>query len=99
MKHTAVLINVSRGKVVDEVALIHVLQHGLIAGAGLDVFEEESLPEDSPLWAIPNAILSPHVSGYSTHYDARAVDVFAENLYRYLVGDKLLNLVDRKQGY
>lgn len=99
MKRTAVFINVGRGKVVDEVALTHVLEHGLIAGAGLDVFEEEPLPQDSPLWTIPNVILSPHVSGYSAHYDARAVDVFAENLYRYLVGEKLLNLVDRKQGY
>ncbi|MCA9973715.1 MAG: D-2-hydroxyacid dehydrogenase, partial [Anaerolineales bacterium] len=86
MKPTAFLVNVGRGGVVDEKALVKALNKGWIAGAGLDVFETEPLPDTSPLWNLPNVILTPHVSGFTPHYDARAVDLFAENLRRYLAG-------------
>ena len=96
---TAILINVSRGPVVNEEALIHALREGQIAGAGLDVFEEEPLPNDSPLWSLPNVIMSPHVSGYSPHYDERSAEVFAENLRRFIAGEALINQVDRGRDY
>ena len=99
MKPETFLVNVGRGPVVDESALIKALKKGWIAGAGLDVFETEPLPEKSPLWSMDNAIISPHVSGFTSHYDDRAIDLFNENLGRYLAGDPLLNLVDRSAGY
>jgi phosphoglycerate dehydrogenase-like enzyme len=99
MKPSAYLVNVSRGSIVDEPALIKALQEGWIAGAGLDVFEREPLPPDSPLYDLDNVILSPHVAGFSPHYDDRASDLFAENLRRYLAGEELLNLVDKEAGY
>ncbi|MBM4464870.1 MAG: D-2-hydroxyacid dehydrogenase [Chloroflexi bacterium] len=99
MKPNAYLVNVSRGGIVDEPALIKALQEGWIAGAGLDVFEMEPLPPDSPLYDLDNVILSPHVAGFSPHYDQRASDLFVENLRRYLAGQELLNLVDKEAGY
>ena len=99
MKPSAYLVNVSRGEIVDELALIKALQEGWIAGAGLDVFEKEPLSPDSPLYDLDNVILSPHVAGFSPHYDERASDLFAENLRRYLAGEELLNLVDKEAGY
>lgn len=99
MKRNAIVINVARGGVIDEAALIDALQNNLIGGAGLDVFEAEPLPVNSPLWKLPNVILSPHVSGFSAHYDERAMDLFAENLRRYLKGETLLNVVDMDKGY
>lgn len=99
MKPTAILINIARGDVVDEQALIDALAAGKIGGAGLDVFSEEPLPASSPLWQLPNVILSPHIAGFSEHYDERAIDVFAENLRRFLAGEPLLNLVDREHDY
>jgi phosphoglycerate dehydrogenase-like enzyme len=99
MKPTAVLINIARGSVVDEVALVRALQEGWIAGAALDVFEREPLPEDSPLWKMNNVIISPHVAGFTPHYDDRATALFAENLRRYLSGKPLLNRVERGREY
>ena len=99
MKPSAYVINVGRGPVIDERALIKALQRGWIAGAGLDVFEKEPLPEDSPLWAMQNVILTPHVSGMTAQYDERAVDLFAANLRRYLAGETLINSVNREEGY
>jgi len=99
MKPTAVLINVARGAVVDEAALIHALREGWIAGAALDVFEQEPLPADSPLWALDNVIISPHIAGFTPHYDDRATALFAENLRRYLAGDPMLNQVEREREY
>jgi phosphoglycerate dehydrogenase-like enzyme len=99
MKPTAVLVNVSRGAVVDEKALVEALKYGGIAGAALDVFEQEPLPPDSPLWDLPNVILSPHIAGVSHQYDARAARLFAQNLTRYLDGKPLLNVVNRDLGY
>ena len=99
MKPSAYLVNISRGGTVDEVALLRALQEGWIAGAGLDVFEEEPLSSDSPLYELENIILSPHVAGFTLRYDERASDLFAENLRRYLAGERLLNLVDKAKGY
>jgi phosphoglycerate dehydrogenase-like enzyme len=101
MKPTAYFCNLARGGLVDEAALIRALRERQIAGAGLDVFETEPLPADSPLWQFEpdRLIISPHVSGYSPLYDERASDLFAENLRRYLAGEPLLNLVERERGY
>ncbi len=99
MKPTAVLINVGRGNLVDEPALIEVLKAGKIRGAGLDVYSQEPLPPSSPLWKLPNVIACPHVAGLSPHYLARAMTLFAENLRRYLAGEPLLNVVNKERGY
>ncbi len=99
MKPTAVLVNIARGGVVEERALIRALREGWIAGAALDVFEEEPLAADSPLWTMNNVIISPHVAGFTPHYHERVMGIFAENLRRYLAGEPLLNRVDRVCGY
>jgi phosphoglycerate dehydrogenase-like enzyme len=99
MKPSAFLVNVGRGEVVDQEALIKALKRGWIAGAGLDVFENEPLPDDSPLWQLENVVLTPHVSGFTPAYDRRAVDLFIANLTRYLNREPLLNLVNREIGY
>jgi len=99
MKPTAVLINISRGAVVDEQALVQALKEGWIGGAGLDVFEREPLPEDSELWDMENVILTPHISGGTERYFERAVPIFCENLRRYLEDRPLLNVVDPRRGY
>jgi phosphoglycerate dehydrogenase-like enzyme len=99
MKPTAYLINIARGEIVDEASLVRALREDWIAGAGLDVFEEEPLPADSPLWGLENALLSPHVAGFTPRYDERAAALFARNLARYLAGEPLLNLVDKSKGY
>lgn len=99
MRSTAYFFNIGRGATVDEPALIRALQEGWIAGAGLDVFETEPLPESSPLWAMDNVILTDHYGGVSPHYDDRAMAVFVENLKRYTSGQPLLNLVDKQLGY
>jgi phosphoglycerate dehydrogenase-like enzyme len=99
LKKTAVLINVARGAVVDEAALISALAAKQIAGAALDVFEEEPLPTTSPLWNLDNVILSPHIAGNSAYYHDKCADVFIENLTRYLENRPLLNKVQRDLGY
>ena len=99
MKSTAFFINIARGDVVDEVALIHTLQHDEIAGAALDVFTEEPLPSTSPLWSMSNVIISPHISGDLPDYFERAGRVFAENLRRYVEKRPLINALDRLKGY
>ena len=98
-KPGALLVNIARGSVCDEAALVRALQDGRLAGAALDVFEQEPLPADSPLWRLPNVLLSPHISGMTPAYDDRAMQIFAENLRRYLAGEPLLNLVDKDLGY
>ena len=99
MRPTAFLVNVGRGAIIKEVDLIRALKKGWLAGAGLDVYEEEPLPERSPLWEMDNVIMTPHVSGFTPQYDERATDIFAENLRRYLAGEPLLNQVSRTEGY
>lgn len=99
MKPSAFLVDVSRGGIVDQDALTAALREHRIAGAALDVFPEEPLPADHPLWKFPNVIITPHIAGISPHYDQRAVNLFAENLRRYLNGRPLLNRVDLSRGY
>ncbi|MBZ0279783.1 MAG: D-2-hydroxyacid dehydrogenase [Anaerolineae bacterium] len=99
MKKSAVLVNVARGAVVDEAALITALSSGKIAGAVLDVFKEEPLPSTSPLWNLDNVILTPHVSGNSSRLHEKCAALFAENLQRYVEKRPLLNRVNRKRGY
>ncbi len=99
MKASAVLINIARGAVVDQEALIRALKDGEIAGAGLDVFDQEPLAEDSELWGMENVIMSPHISGGTEIYNQRAVGIFCDNLRRYLAGERLMNLADPERGY
>ena len=99
MKPSSFLVDVSRGGVVDQGALVEALQDDSIAGAALDVYPVEPLPETSPLWELPNVILSPHVAGTSAHYLARGAELFAENLRRYVANEPLLNRFDPKLGY
>ena len=93
---TAWLINVSRGALVDEEALLAALHEGRLGGAVLDVFAEEPLPADHPLWDAPNVIITPHVSGATSRFRD---DLVVENVRRYLAGEPLLNLVDPERGY
>jgi phosphoglycerate dehydrogenase-like enzyme len=99
MRSSAYLVNIARGRVVDEAALIRALREEWIAGAGLDVTEKEPLPADSPLYSLPNVILTPHISGNSIHYDERLAALFANNLRRYRAGEPLLNRYDPSRGY
>ncbi|MFN8476090.1 MAG: D-2-hydroxyacid dehydrogenase [Anaerolineae bacterium] len=99
MKPSAFLVNIARGGLIDQQALIEALRAGRLAGAGLDVFDPEPLPADSPLWAMDNVVISPHVSGFNLHYDDWATDLFAENLRRFLADEPLINLIDRREGY
>ncbi len=99
MRSDAILVNVSRGALVDEAALADALGHGTIAGAALDVFHEEPLPADSPLWRLPNLLITPHTSWIRTdHWDAMT-QLFAENLRRFDAALPLLNPVDKQAGY
>jgi phosphoglycerate dehydrogenase-like enzyme len=93
MRDGAVFVNVGRGKVVDEEALIDALRSGKLAGAALDVTAREPLPPESPLWDMENVIISPHTAALSWHENERIVELFAENLRRYLRGDELLSRV------
>jgi len=99
MRPSAVLINIARGAVIDEGALVRALKESWIGGAGLDVFEREPLPAESELWDMENVILSPHLSGGTEIYNERAVGIFCENLRRYLASERLMNLADPKRGY
>ena len=99
MRPSSYLINVARGDVVDEAALIDALRHGRLAGAGLDVFQTEPLPVESRLWGLPNVMLSAHNAGLFEGYDDGVTDLFSDNLRRYLDGEQLINLVDRSAGY
>lgn len=99
MKRTAYVINVGRGPQIDEAALVEALKRGEIAGAGLDVFEEEPLPADSDLWEMENVLISPHVSGDLIDNRERAARFFADNLSRYIEGGSLQNVIDPSRGY
>lgn len=99
MQPGSYIINVSRGKVIDEKALIRKLQQGHIKGAALDVFEEEPLPKDSVLWDMKNVIITPHNSWVSDNGFQRRTELFIENLKRYVHEEKLLNVADFKKGY
>lgn len=99
MKRTAYFFNIARGAIVNEQDLATALEKGLIRGAGLDVFQDEPLPETSPLWERSDVIITPHVAGLSPHYLDRAVKLFVDNLTRYSQNREMFNLVDKKKGY
>ncbi|MBP3951020.1 D-2-hydroxyacid dehydrogenase [Bacillus suaedae] len=101
MKPSAFFINIGRGEIVNEPDLINALQEGTIAGAGLDVFEQEPLPVSSPLWEFENVIITPHTSGSTEHYTKRVIeDIFIPNLKMYVGGNTpTINLVDYNKGY
>lgn len=99
MRPSARLINVGRGGLVDEKALVEALEEGRIAGAALDVFATEPLADSSPLWTLPNVIVSPHMSGDAKGWRERLVELFADNLARYREGHTLRNVVDKHLGY
>jgi glyoxylate/hydroxypyruvate reductase A len=93
MRTDAIVVDIGRGGVIDEAALVQALEEGRLAGAVLDVFATEPLPSDSALWDLPNVIISPHTAALSVHENERIVALFCENLRRYLAGDELLSLV------
>ena len=99
MKPGAYFINVARGEIVDEEALIRALEENRIAGAGLDVFATEPPPLESKIWSLPNVIYSPHIAGEIEDYEMRATEILCENLRRFSEGKKLMNLVDPEKGY
>ncbi len=99
MKDHALLINVTRGKIVEEAALMDALAKGVIGGAGLDVTPEEPLPEDHPLWRMSNVVVTPHTAGGSPVRGDRIVDLFCENLRRLLSGEDLISVIDKNKGY
>ena len=101
MKPSAFFINIGRGNIVIQNELVQALKHKDIAGAGLDVFETEPLPENSPLWELNNVIITPHTSGNTEFYDQRLIqEIFTPNLKNYLNGKTpSTNLLDYKKGY
>jgi phosphoglycerate dehydrogenase-like enzyme len=99
MKSSAYFLNVSRGALVDEPALISALEQHKIAGAALDVASQEPLPPENPLWKLDNAFITPHMSAVSEHLWERQTDLLMENLERWFAGDELLNRVDLNRGY
>jgi phosphoglycerate dehydrogenase-like enzyme len=99
LKRTAYVYNTARGAVIEEASLVAALREGRIRGAGLDVFEGEPLSGDSPLWDMPNVIVTPHVAGFTPYYFTRAASLLADNLERYLANRPLANRYDPARGY
>ncbi|NMG17934.1 D-2-hydroxyacid dehydrogenase [Brasilonema bromeliae] len=99
MRPTAYLINIARGAIVDENALLTALREGWIAGAGLDIFESEPLPPESPFWSLPNAFITPHCSALTPQVRSRIVKLFIDNLTSYRNKEKLRNVVNKNVGY
>jgi phosphoglycerate dehydrogenase-like enzyme len=99
MRPGARLINVGRGSLIDEPALVEAVQRGTIAGAALDVFEEEPLPAESPLWELESVLISPHLGSATAPMWERQLDLFEENLRRFMAGEPLVNIVDKQRGY
>jgi phosphoglycerate dehydrogenase-like enzyme len=99
LKRGALLVNVGRAEIVDYGAMLEALESGQLGGAALDVFEPEPLPSDSPLWQMPNVIISPHCADSTPEAPLRSLDIFLENLGRFVRGDALRNVVDRGEGY
>jgi len=99
MKDSAFLINIARGEVVDEEVLTQALEEGWIAGAGLDVFDQEPLSPDSPLWDMRNVVITPHWAGYTSHYGERVTEIIIENIRRYRQGEPLRNVINKMLTY
>jgi phosphoglycerate dehydrogenase-like enzyme len=98
MKPTAYFLNIGRGETVDEAALIDCLRERRIAGAALDVFQARPLPPDSPLWDMPNVVITPHIGGYVAEYEDYVMPILIENMRHFLAGqpDRMRNIVARK---
>lgn len=99
MRSSAYLVNIGRGGTIEETHLVAALRSGQIAGAGLDVFEQEPLPADSPLWGMDNVIITSHYAGATPRYAERVLEIFLDNLRRFQAGEELRNVVDRRLGY
>ncbi|HEX9007379.1 MAG TPA: D-2-hydroxyacid dehydrogenase [Bacteroidota bacterium] len=99
MKPSAFLINVARGQIVQEQAMVHALREGWIAGAAVDVFAQEPLPPDSELWDVPNLLVTPHIAGAFSAYLDRVMDILRENLRRFVAGESMINVLDKQRGY
>ena len=99
MRPGAVLINASRGGVVDEAALLHALRSGTLDMVASDVFDQEPLPADSPWWSHPRSVVTPHIAGFAPDYQDAVTALFTENLRRYVHREPLLNVADRQRGY
>jgi phosphoglycerate dehydrogenase-like enzyme len=99
MKHDAWLINVARGRLVEDNALIRALRDNRIGGAALDAFRDEPLPQSSPYWELPNVILTPHTAWSSARVLDRSIELFCDNLVRFSRGEELRNVVDPAAGY
>lgn len=99
MQSKAFFVNIARGDVCDEEALVRALQEKQIAGAALDVFQHEPLATESPLWQMQNVFVTPHITGLTPHYEERALMIFTENLRRYLNGESLYNTIDKDKKY
>lgn len=99
MKTGAILVNVSRGKLVDEAALVRALETGRLSGAALDVFDQEPLAASSPLWERPDVLITPHIAGFHADYWPQTIRFFADNLRRFVAGQPMMNVVDKEAGY
>lgn len=99
MKKTAYFLGMSRGKLIDDMALVKALKEGWIAGAGLDVFPQEPPPSSHPIFDCPNIVMTMHTSGWSPDRQVRLIELFAENVRRYAAGEPLINVVDKRRGY
>ncbi len=99
MRRHAILINVTRGDIMDEEALMEALEQGLISGAGLDVTPQEPLLDDHPLWRMDNVIITPHTAGGSPERLDRSVNLFCQNLEGFITGEPLINVIDKQKGY
>jgi phosphoglycerate dehydrogenase-like enzyme len=99
MKRSAFFINIGRGKTTRLADLVRALESGTIAGAGLDVFEEEPLPADHPLWTAPNALLTPHTAGFGPYLDDRRLAIIVDNARRFVKGETLVNVVDKAHWF
>jgi phosphoglycerate dehydrogenase-like enzyme len=99
MRPNALLVNVARGRLIDDDAMVDALEHGRLAGAGLDAFVREPLPDDHPLWRLPNVLITPHTAAFGADYWDGVVDLFLENVGRFRRGEPLVNIVDQARGY
>jgi D-2-hydroxyacid dehydrogenase (NADP+) len=99
MKSTAYIYNIGRGDIIDQDAMITAIRNGEIAGAGLDVTTPEPLPPDSPLWDVPNVLITPHTSGATPHFWERGIEILVDNIRRYRRGEPMRNVVDKREGY
>jgi phosphoglycerate dehydrogenase-like enzyme len=99
MNRGAILVNIARSQIVNQTAMIEALESGQLGGAVLDVFDQEPLAAESPLWSHPHVIISPHSSGFRASHWEEVIDLFSDNLRRFQQGEPLLNLVDCAAGY